>query len=227
MLPASTEICRCSTTLDPASFSPYTLSSGLELKKPRRDGSDGRADAPRNASLVPTEIHVEYYRQRASAGLIITEAAWVSPEAIGFIKRPRHLFSADQVEGWKKVTEAVHAEGGAHLPAGRAFWRRIPSRLSSPASRRSPPSAVNPGLRSFTNEGFKETVTAARDGRSTRSSRRSKTTRSPRRTPRPPASTASNCIRPRPICCRSFLNSRLKRTDRCVRRQRRETAAGS
>jgi len=73
--------------------------------------------------LVPTELHVEYYRQRASAGLIITEAAWVSADGIGFINVPG-IFSPDQVEGWKKVTEAVHAEGGriylqvAHSGAG-------------------------------------------------------------------------------------------------------------
>jgi hypothetical protein len=42
----------------------------------------GRA---RNAGLVPTDLHVEYYRQRASAGLVLTEALWISREAIGFI----------------------------------------------------------------------------------------------------------------------------------------------
>src|SRR6266436_167880 len=67
----------------------------------------GRA---RNAGLVPTDLHVEYYRQRASAGLILTEATWVSREAIGFINVPG-LFTDEQVEGWRAVTEAVHAQG--------------------------------------------------------------------------------------------------------------------
>jgi N-ethylmaleimide reductase len=137
-------------------FSPYTLSSGLELKNRvvMAPMTRGRA---RNAGLVPTEFHVEYYRQRASAGLIITEAAWVSLEAIGFINVPG-IFSPEQVEGWKKVTDAVHAEGGriylqvAHSGAGSHpdFFAGRPPLA---------PSAVNPGLRSFTNEGSKETVT--------------------------------------------------------------------
>jgi N-ethylmaleimide reductase len=68
----------------------------------------GRA---RNAELVPTDLHVEYYRQRASAGLIVTEATWVSRESIGFINVPG-LFTPEQVEGWRAVTDAVHAQGG-------------------------------------------------------------------------------------------------------------------
>jgi N-ethylmaleimide reductase len=68
----------------------------------------GRA---RNVGLVPTDFHVEYYRQRTSVGLIVTEATWVSREAIGFINVPG-LFTSKQVEGWRAVTEAVHAEGG-------------------------------------------------------------------------------------------------------------------
>lgn len=61
--------------------------------------------------LVPVAINVEYYAQRAAAGLIITEATQVSQEAQGYIDTPG-LFTPEQVAGWKAVTEAVHARGG-------------------------------------------------------------------------------------------------------------------
>jgi len=64
--------------------------------------------APRQ---VPSELAVEYYRQRASAGLIITEASQVCPEGQGYIDTPG-IYSAEQVAGWRRVTDAVHAEGG-------------------------------------------------------------------------------------------------------------------
>jgi 2,4-dienoyl-CoA reductase-like NADH-dependent reductase (Old Yellow Enzyme family) len=54
---------------------------------------------------------VEYYRQRASTGLILTEATAVSPQGLGYADTPG-IWSTEQAEGWKKVTRAVHAEGG-------------------------------------------------------------------------------------------------------------------
>jgi N-ethylmaleimide reductase len=60
---------------------------------------------------VPSELAVEYYRQRASAGLIITEASQVSPEGQGYIDTPG-IYSAEQIKGWRRVVDAVHAEGG-------------------------------------------------------------------------------------------------------------------
>jgi len=60
---------------------------------------------------VPSDLAVEYYRQRASAGLIITEASQVSPEGQGYIDTPG-IHNAAQVAGWRRVTDAVHAEGG-------------------------------------------------------------------------------------------------------------------
>lgn len=137
-------------------FSPYTLASGIELKNRvvMAPMTRGRA---RNQGLVPTELHVDYYRQRATAGLIITEATWVSPEAIGFINVPG-IYTLEQVDGWKAVTKAVHEEGG-----------RIYQQIAHSGAVSHPdffdgkpplaPSAVNPGLKAFTNEGFKDTVT--------------------------------------------------------------------
>lgn len=60
---------------------------------------------------VPQDLNVEYYRQRASAGLIITEASQVSPQGVGYPATPG-IHSDDQVQGWRKVTDAVHKKGG-------------------------------------------------------------------------------------------------------------------
>lgn len=63
------------------------------------------------ADRVPTAMMAEYYAQRASAGLIISEATVISEEANGYEKTPG-LFTDEQVEGWKLVTNAVHGKGG-------------------------------------------------------------------------------------------------------------------
>src|SRR5690606_3853554 len=60
---------------------------------------------------VPGELMVEYYRQRASAGLIISEATSVTPLGVGYPDTPG-IWSAEQIQGWRKVTDAVHAAGG-------------------------------------------------------------------------------------------------------------------
>ncbi len=63
------------------------------------------------AGNVPGELAPTYYAQRASAGLLITEASQVSPQGVGYISTPG-IHSQEQVAGWKRVTEAVHAKGG-------------------------------------------------------------------------------------------------------------------
>ncbi|NOK36139.1 alkene reductase [Corallococcus exercitus] len=60
---------------------------------------------------VPNPLAVTYYAQRASAGLIVTEGTQVSPQGVGYIRTPG-MHSPEQVAGWKKVTDAVHAAGG-------------------------------------------------------------------------------------------------------------------
>ncbi|GMG81046.1 alkene reductase [Paralimibaculum aggregatum] len=60
---------------------------------------------------TPSELALEYYRQRASAGLIVTEATQISPEGKGYVGTPG-IHSEAQVAGWKAITEAVHAAGG-------------------------------------------------------------------------------------------------------------------
>src|SRR6478752_3699506 len=60
---------------------------------------------------VPNALMLEYYVQRASAGLIFTEATSVTPMGVGYPDTPG-IWSPEQVEGWRGVTEAVHAVGG-------------------------------------------------------------------------------------------------------------------
>jgi 2,4-dienoyl-CoA reductase-like NADH-dependent reductase (Old Yellow Enzyme family) len=60
---------------------------------------------------VPNALMAEYYRQRSSAGLIITEATSVTPMGIGYADTPG-VWSPEQVEGWKQITRAVHDQGG-------------------------------------------------------------------------------------------------------------------
>ncbi|MCP8900674.1 alkene reductase [Gilvimarinus xylanilyticus] len=66
-----------------------------------------RADAGR----VPSDLMAECYRQRAGAGMIISEATSVTPMGVGYPDTPG-IWSEEQVKGWQKVTQAVHAEGG-------------------------------------------------------------------------------------------------------------------
>jgi len=60
---------------------------------------------------VPSALAVQYYAQRASAGLIVTEATQVSPQGQGYLDTPG-LHNAEQVQGWRRVTDAVHERGG-------------------------------------------------------------------------------------------------------------------
>lgn len=64
-----------------------------------------------NDGRVPNDLMTEYYTQRASAGLILTEATIVDPMGAGYASTPG-IYSDEQVEGWRKITDAVHAKGG-------------------------------------------------------------------------------------------------------------------
>lgn len=88
-------------------FSPYTL-SGMELNNRVVMAPMTRARALND---IPDELTVLYYRQRASAGLIISEGVPVSIQGRGYLFNPG-LYNQEQVEGWKHVTRAVHEDGG-------------------------------------------------------------------------------------------------------------------
>ena len=64
-----------------------------------------------NPNGVPSDLNVEYYAQRASAGLLIAESTSVSKHGIGYLNAPA-IYNQEQVQGWKKVTDAVHKNGG-------------------------------------------------------------------------------------------------------------------
>lgn len=110
-----------------------------------------------NPELIPVALQAEYYRQRASAGLIMTEGTWPSTEAIGAIHVPG-LFNDKQAEGWKRVTDAVHDAGGrifvqlGHL--GAASHQDLLS-----GARPLAPSAVGLGQPVFTPSGFQTSPT--------------------------------------------------------------------
>ncbi len=80
---------------------------------------------------VPTEVMVEYYRQRASAGLIISEATGISLQGLGWPYGPG-IWSDAQIEGWRRVTEAVHGAGGRIIcqlwHMGRVVHPSLPGR---------------------------------------------------------------------------------------------------
>ncbi len=111
-----------------------------------------------NADLAPTELHAQYYAQRASAGLIVTEGIWISPDAVGWHDVPG-LFTDTQVRAWSSVTDAVHRQGGVIFAQ---LWHA--GSVSHPdffgGAAPLGPSAVNPGLRAPTPTGAKPTVTA-------------------------------------------------------------------
>ena len=113
-----------------------------------------RADNP---EFAPNDLMVRYYAQRASAGLIISEGTIVSPQGRGYPFTPG-IWSSAQVEGWKKVTAAVHAQGGQIVCQ---LWHC--GRLSLPDFHDGQPpvapSAVNPNWQMFSPAGMKDTVT--------------------------------------------------------------------
>jgi N-ethylmaleimide reductase len=138
------------TLLSPFSFYGTPLRNRMVMASMTR----GRAT---NVGLAPTELHVEYYRRRASAGLIMTEATWVSEQAIGVINVPG-LFSDEQVAGWRAVTDAVHGEGGRiYAQVGHSGAVSHPDFFNGAAPLA--PSAINPQLQAFTPSGFQDTVT--------------------------------------------------------------------
>lgn len=108
-----------------------------------------------SAGLVPSPLAVEYYGQRASAGLIVTEATQISDTAQGYQDTPG-IFTDAQVEGWKKVTDNVHAKGGYIFVqmwhVGRVSHRSLQPGGAAPLA----PSAVRANTKTYVNNGFAE-----------------------------------------------------------------------
>jgi N-ethylmaleimide reductase len=107
---------------------------------------------------VPQDLNVTYYEQRATAGLIITEATPISPMAHGYPALPG-IYTDAQIAGWKKVTDAVHAQGGKIViqlwHVGRISHPSLLPNQSQPVA----PSAIKPAGQAFTYQGLQDYVT--------------------------------------------------------------------
>lgn len=89
-------------------FSPLRLG---DLELPNRIFLAPLTRARAGAQRLPNSLMAEYYRQRASAGLMLTEATVVSPMGVGYANTPG-IYSREQIEGWRRITRAVHETGG-------------------------------------------------------------------------------------------------------------------
>jgi 2,4-dienoyl-CoA reductase-like NADH-dependent reductase (Old Yellow Enzyme family) len=92
----------------PSLFDPLTLG---DITLPNRIIMAPLTRARAGVERMPNALMAHYYAERASAGLIISEATSVTPMGVGYADTPG-LWSAEQVEGWKLVTQAVHQAGG-------------------------------------------------------------------------------------------------------------------
>lgn len=104
---------------------------------------------------VPQNINVEYYRQRASAGLIISEGTQISPQGLGYPGTPG-IHSEAQITGWQRVTDAVHKEGGKIFcqlwHVGRISHTSLQLNGDLPVA----PSALKPNGQVFTYTGLQD-----------------------------------------------------------------------
>lgn len=100
---------------------------------------------------TPTALHEEYYRQRAGAGLIVTEGVQPSPAGKGYCRTPG-LYSEAQIAGWERVARAVHAEGGL-IVAQLMHCGRVASHINkADGSEIVAPSAIRAEAKIFTDE---------------------------------------------------------------------------
>ena len=90
------------TLFTPVKLGTYELPNRIVMAPMTRLRADGS---------VPWSLNATYYAQRATAGLIVTECTMVSPLSLGYLNCPG-IYSSEQVEGWRLVTEAVHQAGG-------------------------------------------------------------------------------------------------------------------
>jgi N-ethylmaleimide reductase len=128
-------------------FSTYKLGS-IELKNRIVMAPMTRSRAIDN---IPNELMATYYGQRSDAGLIVTEGTSPSPNGLGYCRIPG-IFSAAQVDGWKKITKAVHTKGG-HIFLQIMHTGRISHALNLPEGAAVlAPSAVKPAGQMWTDK---------------------------------------------------------------------------
>jgi N-ethylmaleimide reductase len=100
---------------------------------------------------VPTQLNAEYYAQRASAGLIISEGTAISPDAHGYPVAPG-IYTEAQIAGWRVVTDAVHARGGRIVMQIGHNGRNSHSSLRPDGSVPIAPSAIPPTIPALTSD---------------------------------------------------------------------------
>lgn len=136
--------------LEPVSLGDLTLANRMAMAPLTRNRA--------GAGNVPQTLNAEYYRQRASAGLIITEAAQISPQGVGYPGTPG-IHSDAQVEGWQQITKAVHEAGGRIFlqlwHVGRISHPSLQPGGALPVA----PSAIRPKGEAFTETGMKPFLT--------------------------------------------------------------------
>jgi N-ethylmaleimide reductase len=136
--------------LSPLTLGPLTLPNRVVMAPMTRNRA-----GPAN---VPVELNATYYAQRASAGLIVSEATQVSPQGVGYPGTPG-IHSPEQVAGWKLVTDAVHkARGRIYLQlwhVGRISHPSLQPGGALPVA----PSAIAPAGQAMTYDGMKPFVT--------------------------------------------------------------------
>lgn len=133
------------TLFEPYTLGPLTLTNRIVMAPLTRNRA--------SAGLVPSEHAATYYSQRASAGLLITEATQVSAQAQGYQDTPG-LYTQAQIDGWRKVTDAVHGKGGRIFVqlwhVGRISHVDLQPNGEAPVA----PSAIRAATKTFVNNGF-------------------------------------------------------------------------
>ncbi|MFZ6645242.1 alkene reductase [Undibacterium sp. TJN25] len=134
----------------PTPLGRYTLRNRLVMAPMTRSRAD-------NDTGVPSPLAATYYRQRAGAGLIITEGTQPSAMGKGYVRTPG-IHSAEQVQAWKEVTDAVHAQGGRIflqlMHCGRISHPSLLPDQATPVA----PSAIQPAGKVFTASGPQDLV---------------------------------------------------------------------
>lgn len=133
------------TLFQPYDLGPITLANHIVMAPLTRNRA--------GAGLVPNELTATYYAQRATAGLLITEATQISAQAQGYQDTPG-IYTQAQIDGWRKVTDAVHAKGGRIFVqlwhVGRISHVDLQPGGAAPVA----PSAIRAMTKTFVNNGF-------------------------------------------------------------------------
>jgi N-ethylmaleimide reductase len=148
------------TTVTTSLLSPVSLGA---LDLPNRFVMAPLTRTRTGEARVPGDLNAEYYRQRAGAGLIVSEAVAITPEAVGYKWTPG-LWTDEQVAGWRTVTDAVHEESGRIVAQ---LWHVGRISHTSFHDGRPPVSSTDTpavGAKSFTANGYEATSTPRRLG---------------------------------------------------------------